>query len=83
VKQESNSILELASYVGSKRRVAERIVSEIPEGAKTIFDPTCGVSHVLLACRKRGMKVLANDANPTSNSKNLFFDLGKRFFAFV
>jgi 16S rRNA G966 N2-methylase RsmD/cytochrome c5 len=68
VKQESNSVItELASYVGSKRRVAERIVSEIPEGAKAIFDPTCGVAHVLLACRKRGMKVLANDANPIAH----------------
>jgi hypothetical protein len=68
VKKESNSIItDLASYVGSKRRVAERIVSEIPEGAKTIFDPTCGVAHVLLACRKRGMKVMANDANPIAH----------------
>jgi len=47
----------------SRHLVRDDILERIPVGAKSIFDPCCGRSTVLLSCLRRGMEVLANDVN--------------------
>ena len=53
--------VEKSNYYGSKRRLAKSIVDKFPEDAKTIFDPMCGVSGVLIEAARRGCRVRAND----------------------
>lgn len=57
--------IDKANYVGNKRRLAKYIVDKFPEGAKTLFDPMCGCSAVLIEAAKRGLRVTANDLSPT------------------
>ncbi len=46
--------LEKANYIGNKERFAEYIAKKLPKDGKTIFDPMCGCSAVLIeAARKR------------------------------
>ena len=53
--------LEKSNYLGSKRRLAKYIVDRFPDGAKTLSDPMCGVSAVLIEAARRGMRIKGND----------------------
>ena len=63
-----------ANYLGNKRRLAGYIVDKFPEGAKTVYDPMCGVSSVLVEAARRGFRVKGNDLSiiPYWYSKGIF-----------
>jgi len=63
-----------ANYVGNKRRLAKYIVDKFPEDVKTVFDPMCGVSGVLIEAARRGCRVKGNDLSiiPYWYSKGIF-----------
>ncbi|MHC5055987.1 MAG: DNA adenine methylase [Planctomycetota bacterium] len=66
--------LEKSNYLGSKRRLAKYIVDRFPDGAKTVADPMCGVSAVLIEAARRGMRIKGNDLSivPYWYSKGVF-----------
>ena len=63
-----------ANYLGNKRRLAKYIVGKFPEDGKTLYDPMCGVSSVLVEAARRGFRVKGNDLSiiPYWYSKGLF-----------
>ena len=65
---------EKANYVGNKRRLAKYIVGKFPEGGKTLYDPMCGCSAVLIEAARRGYRVRGNDLSviPYWYSKGVF-----------
>jgi len=65
---------EKANYVGNKRRLSKYIVGKFPEDGKTIFDPMCGCSAILIEAAKRGYRVKGNDLSivPYWYSKGVF-----------
>ena len=50
-----------ANYMGNKRRLASYIAGKFPETGKTVVDPMCGCSAVLIEAAKRGYRVKGND----------------------
>jgi hypothetical protein len=52
--------LAKSNYLGSKRRVAKYIGGKLPADGKTIFDPMCGVSSVLIEAARKGYRVHAS-----------------------
>jgi HK97 family phage prohead protease len=66
--------LEKSNYLGSKRRLAKYIVDRFPDGVKTLSDPMCGVSAVLIEAARRGMRIKGNDLSiiPYWYSKGVF-----------
>ncbi len=66
--------VEKANYVGNKRRLAKYIVDKFPEDGRTLFDPMCGVSAVLIEAARRGYRVKGNDLSivPYWYSKGVF-----------
>jgi len=65
---------EKANYVGNKRRLSKYIVGKFPDDGKTIFDPMCGCSAILIEAAKRGYRVKGNDLSivPYWYSKGVF-----------
>ncbi len=65
---------EKANYIGNKRRFAKYIVKKFPKDGKTIFDPTCGCSSVLIEAAKSGYQITGNDLSivPYWYSKGVF-----------
>jgi DNA adenine methylase len=65
---------EKANYVGNKRRLAKYIVGKFPEDGKSVFDPMCGCSAVLIEAARRGYRVRGNDLSivPYWYSKGVF-----------
>ena len=63
-----------SNYLGSKRRVAKYITAKLPSDAKTLCDPMCGVSSVLIEAARKGYTVRANDLSivPYWYSKGVF-----------
>jgi len=74
VIEASNEEIQEVAYSFSKRPFANAIVNRLPATAKTIFDPMCGTSAVLMAAARKGLKVTANDVNPYAYrfSKGIF-----------
>lgn len=66
--------LEKANYIGNKRRFAEYIVKKFPTEGKTVFDPMCGCSAVLIEAVRKGYRVIGNDLSiiPYWYSKGVF-----------
>ncbi|MFQ5844354.1 MAG: DNA adenine methylase [Planctomycetota bacterium] len=66
--------MEKANYVGNKRRLAKYIAGKFPEDGRTVFDPMCGCSAVLIEAARRGYRVKANDLSivPYWYSKGVF-----------
>jgi len=66
--------VEKSNYLGSKRRLAKFIVDKFAEDARTVFDPMCGVSGVLVEAARRGYRVRGNDLSivPYWYSKGVF-----------
>lgn len=54
----------LSNYLGSKRQFVNAIMKYIPKGTKTLLDPTCGSSHVLIEATKHGIQIIGNDLCP-------------------
>jgi len=69
-----DSVFEKANYVGNKRRLSKYIVGKFPEGGKSIFDPMCGCSAILIEAAKLGYRVKGNDLSivPYWYSKGVF-----------
>lgn len=65
---------EKANYVGNKRRLAKYIAGKFPADGKTVFDPMCGCSAVLIEAARRGYRVKGNDLSivPYWYSKGVF-----------
>ena len=53
--------VEKANYIGNKRKFATYIVRKFPEEGKTVFDPMCGCSAVLIEAVRKGYRVIEND----------------------
>ncbi|MHC4251737.1 MAG: DNA adenine methylase, partial [Planctomycetota bacterium] len=66
--------LAKSNYLGSKRRLAKYIAGKLPSDGKTIFDPMCGISAVLIEAARRGYTVRGNDLSivPYWYSKGVF-----------
>ena len=66
--------LQKANYIGNKRRLASYIVKKFPEDGKTIFDPMCGCSAILIEAVRKGYTVIGNDLSilPNWYSKGIF-----------
>ncbi|MBI2933003.1 MAG: DNA adenine methylase [Planctomycetes bacterium] len=66
--------IEKANYVGNKRRLAKYIVGKFPEDGRSVFDPMCGCSAVLIEAARRGYRVKGNDLSivPYWYSKGVF-----------
>jgi len=56
----------LSNYLGSKKKFIKHIFKFISPNTKTLFDPMCGSSHVLIEAAKRGIRVIGNDLSPVA-----------------
>jgi len=65
---------EKANYVGNKRRLSKYIVGKFPDDGKSIFDPMCGCSAILIEAARKGYRVKGNDLSivPYWYSKGVF-----------
>lgn len=65
---------DISNYVGNKRRLAKYIVGKFPEDGKSIFDPMCGCSAVLIEAARKGYQIKGNDLSivPYWYSKGVF-----------
>jgi len=54
----------LSNYLGSKKKFVKHIFKFISPNTKTLLDPMCGSSHVLIEAAKRGIQVIGNDFSP-------------------
>jgi len=54
----------LSNYLGSKRQFVNAIIKYVPKNTKTLFDPCCGSSHLLIEAAKQGIKIIGNDLCP-------------------
>jgi len=63
-KSESNQEETLSNYLGSKRQFVNTILKYIPKDTKTLLDPTCGSSHLLIEAAKHGIQIIGNDLCP-------------------
>lgn len=72
--QADQALLEKANYIGNKQRLKDYITSKFPKEAKSIFDPCCGCSAVLIEAAKMGYQVNGNDLSilPNWYSKGIF-----------
>jgi len=66
--------LAKSNYLGSKRRLAKYIAGKLPSDGKTILDPMCGISAVLIEAARSGYTVRGNDLSvvPYWYSKGVF-----------
>ncbi len=54
----------LSNYLGSKRQFVNAIFRYVPKDTKTLFDPTCGSSHLPIEAAKHGIQIIGNDLCP-------------------
>ncbi|MBW2109282.1 MAG: DNA adenine methylase [Deltaproteobacteria bacterium] len=73
-EDEIDEAFEKANYVGNKRRLSKYIVGKFPDGGKSIFDPMCGCSAILIEAARKGYRVKGNDLSivPFWYSKGVF-----------
>jgi len=69
----------LSNYLGSKRQFVGAIMKYIPKGTKTLFDPTCGSSHLLIEAAKHGIQIIGNDLCPLAYYYSAGIFQGEKF----
>jgi len=78
-KSESSQEETLSNYLGSKRQFVNTILKYIPKDTKTLLDPTCGSSHLLIEAAKHGIQIIGNDLCPLAYYYSAAIFQGQKF----